>query len=144
MNITEYIAMVTALIALCALIYQMYQNGRQMRLQNFMEYTLRYQNIMLELPISIESNNFTLQSLNNQEKENVLKYLRAYFDLCSEEYYLEKNALIDKYVWDLWEKGMKDSFRKPAFKEGWEIIQKDSYFSKSFEDFFIKLRDSKE
>lgn len=47
--------------------------------------------------------------LSVMNKEEILRWIRAYYDLCSEEYHLNKK------IWKLWDAGMKDSLKKPAF-----------------------------
>ena len=102
MDSTETISSIALSVAITALVYQMYQSNKQARLQNFSNYTQRYQDIFLNLPIQIESINFNLNKIGSEEKELILRRLRAYFDLCSEEYYLNQNNYIDKKVWILW------------------------------------------
>jgi len=114
-----------------ALFYQIFNNNRQLKTQTFFHYTNRYQNIIMNLPIDIESETYDTNSI----KDDHLIWFRAYFDLCSEEYYLYRNKMIDKKVWDLWKSGMETSLRKPAFKYAWEKIKNTGYFCKEFENF---------
>ena len=86
MQIQDYIGLISLVLAISALFLQMRSNGRQLRLQNFTEYTKRYQEIMLKLPGNITSEMFDIESLSTERREILLRYLRAYFDLCSEEY----------------------------------------------------------
>jgi hypothetical protein len=135
MTPAEFISLVSILVALGTLIWQTKQRTDQLRLQNFASYTDRYQKIMLNLPIAIESQNFDLNALNTDQKEQTLRWLRAYFDLCSEEYYLRENGLVADKVWKLWKAGMSASIRKPAYRQGWEILQTNQYYSKEFDEF---------
>lgn len=137
MNVADLIALVGILVALTALIYQMRQYTVQLRLQTFMAYTERYQQIMLELPSTIESDSFDLQSLCDDEREKTLRWLRAYFDLCSEEFHLWQTKRIENSVWEKWNAGIRDSLSKPAYAQAWREIQKHHYYpSESYE--FIK------
>ena len=131
------IAFASALIAITALIYQINSFTKQLKLQNFTEYTRRYQEILLNLPENINSNNFELEKLDKEKKEKTLRYLRAYYDLCSEEFYLKNNKYLDSKVWKLWELGMKSAFRKKAFVDAWALIQKDTYYYTEFENFVL-------
>lgn len=139
MGIPDYIALGAVLVAIITLIWQVRDNAKQARLQNFTTYTERYQKIMLNLPIEIETDEFELGKLPEDELENTLRWLRAYFDLCSEEYYLCKERLVAKSVWGLWKSGMIDCFRRSTYKDAWSRIQKNQYYSPEFEGFIKSL-----
>ncbi len=128
----DYIISISVVIAIFTLVYQLYIHNKQLKMQTFFHYTERYQNILINLPIDIESNNFQLNSLKKEEKEEILKWLRAYFDLCSEEYYLYNRKLIDDSAWTLWHAGIKISLQKSAFRDGWNEIQKNDYYNLDF------------
>jgi len=132
MTTTEMISLFAVLTALGALWWQIRQNTRQARMQTFLAYTQRYQDIMASLPISIEYDDFSLDTLEAEEKESALRWIRAYYDLCSEEFYLKEQHLVDAAVWHLWESGMTDSLRKPAFRQAWKIIQANEYYAREF------------
>ena len=61
--------------------------------------------------------------------------MRAYFDLCFEEYILHKKKFIDDDLWSIWKGSMEVAFSKSAFQQAWEIIQKDTKFGEDFENF---------
>ena len=147
--------MIISLIAICvlsigvlvgifALVYQVRMNTKYLKLQNFTEYTRRYQEIILNLPENINSNEFEFKYMSEDRREITLRYLRAYYDLCSEEHYLWKEKLISEDVWGMWSIGMGLAFKKKAFREAWDIIQSDSYFSKEFAEFVKTTRESLE
>ncbi len=86
-----------------------------MKIQTFITYPQIYRDIFMELPVNIESEAFSIDDLDDKNKEKTLKLLRSYFDMCSEEFYLNKRGIIDKKVWKLWDLGIKSSIEKPAF-----------------------------
>ena len=63
--------------------------------------------------------------------------MRAYFDLCSEEYYLYKKNDIDKNTWKEWESGIKFALSKPAFQQAWKKISNDTKFYSEFNKFVV-------
>ncbi|MBF0585316.1 hypothetical protein INT08_06660 [Prosthecochloris sp. N3] len=140
MLFSEAISVLAVFVALVALWWEVKQNTQQAKIQNFLAYTQRYQEIMANLPCDIDRDSFSLDSLDLQKKEYVLRWIRAYYDLCSEEYYLYRQRLIDKNVWLLWEMGMKDSFNRRGFVEGWEFVQSNQYYSKSFAEYVGKTK----
>ena len=84
---------------------------RQNRFNLFVEYTHRYQDIILNL-------------YSNPEKRE--EYMRLYFDLCSEEFYLHKEGMIDDYIWDLWVDGMRMMMNNQQNQTAW--IKLGGYF----------------
>ena len=140
--IATSISSIGVFIAICTLIYQVRTNTKHLTLQNFTEYTRRYQEIILHLPENINSNEFEFKHMHEAERETTLRYLRAYYDLCAEEYYLSRKKLISKGTWHMWSTGMGMAFRKKAFREAWDIIQKDSCFSIEFVKFVKEMRES--
>ena len=123
-------------IALLALFIQSRATQRQLRLQNFAEYTKRYQEIILHFPESINEPTFSLEGLPSKEqRDTTLRYMRAYFDLCSEEFFLHQENYIDRKTWDSWKEGMIFAFAKPSFQQAWAIIRKDTRFGKQFQAF---------
>ena len=133
MELSDSIAIIAAAIAVSALFWQMHQSNKQSRMQTFLTYTQRYQDVMGSLPAGIESKAFKPSNDVLVNEEN-LKWLRAYFDLCSEEHYLYTEKLINKSVWALWRGGMKDALRNPAFLWAWEELQEDAYYHGEFAD----------
>lgn len=99
----------------------------------FADYTKRYQEIILHFPENINTDNFDLSKEVNRDQ--IMRYLRVYFDLCSEEFFLHRNGYIDDKVWKEWEAGMVFAFNKPAFIQAWDVIKTDTGFYTEFGDF---------
>lgn len=105
------------------------------RFQFFIEYTRRYQELILHMPKDIET-----MSVDDSE---VKKHMRLYFDLCSEEYYMNMHGLIDKKVWALWVDGIETAMSRPIYKNAWEKLghhYDDDNFKKFMNDFMKKIK----
>jgi hypothetical protein len=135
LSIPNIISFIMALIAVIALVFQNRAAAKQVRLQNFIEYTKRYQNIILNFPETVNESTFMLDNLSEDVKVKTMRYMRAYFDLCYEEFVLHEKKFIDDEFWEIWKDGMKAAFGKPAFKEAWQKISKDTSFGNQFVDF---------
>ena len=120
-------------VAAVAIWIQMRKLNEQLMLQHFADYTKRYQEIILKFPENINEANFVLAS--NKEASCIMRQMRAYFDLCFEEWYLNNRKLLDKEIWILWKSGMEAAILKPAFKQAWAQIKKDSKFGLEFEQY---------
>jgi len=134
-EIGNLISTFAALVAIGGLIYQSRSTRKQVKLQNFIEYTKRYQEIILNFPENINEADFTFDDMDTETRNKTMRYMRAYFDLCFEEYTLYKKKFIDDDLWSIWKGGMEVAFSKPAFQQAWEAIQKDTKFGEGFEAF---------
>ena len=94
--------------------------SEQLKLNFFADYTKRYQEIILNFPENINEEDFSFETLRPEIKEKTLRYMRAYFDLCSEEYFLWKQGNIDDIIWKEWESGIKYAMSKTAFQKAWK------------------------
>ncbi len=65
--------------------------------------------------------------------------MRAYFDLCSEEYFLYTKGSIDDDTWKEWKSGIEYAFSKTAFSNGWKIVNLDTRYYPEFVDFVKPL-----
>ena len=139
-GIGNLIASATAVVAIVSLYIQSRSTRKQLKLQNFIEYTRRYQEIVLNFPENINRNDFVLDNIDPEEiKNKTMRYMRAYIDLCFEEYTLHKKGFIDSDLWSIWKGGMETAFSKPAFQQAWHEIQKDTEYGSEFSEFANKL-----
>jgi hypothetical protein len=126
-NVFNLFSSAFTIIIVVVMIVQYVLMRRQIRLTLYAEYTKRYQEIAYRFPLDIFNSEFTYKKHKDQEEE-ILRNMRVYFDLCSEEYFLRRK--LEKKVWAEWEKGMKVAFECPAFKIAWERFNtvNDDYF----------------
>lgn len=134
-GIGNFISTFAALVAIVGLVYQSRSTRKQVKLQNFIEYTKRYQEIILNFPENINEPNFALDALLPEVKNKTMRYMRAYFDLCFEEFTLHEKKLIDNDLWSIWRDGMEVAFSKTAFKQAWIAIKNDTKFNSNFETY---------
>jgi len=134
-DVGNLVATGAALVAIGGLIYQSLSTRKQIKLQNFIEYTKRYQEIVLNFPEGINRSDFVIDELEAKERDKTMRYMRAYIDLCFEEYTLHEKGFIDDDLWSIWEGGMKTAFSKAAFKQAWEAIREDTEYGPAFKAF---------
>jgi len=114
----------------------------QHQLTFFADYTRRYQAIILEFPYEINHDDFDIndERIEEKEKNKILKYMQAYFDLCCEEYMLHKTGKIDEATWSEWLEGITSAFQKRAFQDSWKnVISNNIYFSDEYKIFIGNL-----
>ncbi|MCG7970003.1 MAG: hypothetical protein JBO36_05035 [Candidatus Thiodiazotropha taylori] len=135
-NFTAAAAIATVVgifVAILGLRNSINQFRKQLQLTVFTDYTKRYQEIILNFPEEINRDDFDFDKLDTEKRDKTLRYMRAYFDLCSEEYFLHSKGDIDEATWNEWRSGMRFAFSKSAFKKGWEIVNLDTMY---YPDFF--------
>ena len=119
MELTDIIALLAIVITLILNFIQNVRLTDQMKLQMFSEYTKRYQDIMINLPLKYFQKDFEYSK--SDDKDKIQKYLRMYFDLSSEEFYLYKSKKIDSMVWKEWESGILENLRNEYVRN--ELVQ---------------------
>ena len=72
--------------------------------------------------------------------DSVMRCMRLYYDLCFEEWSLNRLKFLDSRIWLIWNEGMKVAFRKSAFRQGWTIILEASNYGEDFEQFVVDAR----
>ena len=134
-EIAATVSIVGVFITAVALLFTVKSFQKQLQLNFFSEYTKRYQEITLNFPESINAFDFNYETLSDEKRDKTLRYMRAYFDLCSEEYYLYKKKYIDKDTWEDWESGMKFAFSKTSFQYAWQKLELDTIYYGEFSKF---------
>ena len=145
-ELANWIQLGVLCLAIIGLIITIFFNRRQLQIFNkqlklnfFADYTKRYQEIMLNFPENINDENFDFESLDKDIKNTTKRYMRAYFDLCSEEYFLWKDKNIDNKTWKEWEGGINYAFTKTAFQKGWRLITLDTIYYQDFSSFINQI-----
>jgi hypothetical protein len=94
--IPDWISAIATVIGVVGVLWQLNLLQKQLRLQNYVEYTKRYQAIILNFPETINAPSFSFE--HSQRKisgastelsshyDNTMRHMRAYFDLCFEEW----------------------------------------------------------
>ncbi len=142
---TVEIGTVLALLALLFGVFKLFfQMKKQFEFQVFIEYTKRYQEIMIQFPEDVFSESFSFEKINTVEKNKIIKIMRLYFDLCSEELFLYKDGKISEKVWNEWKDGMKYSLSKKIFRDSWKNIYFDSSYYSEFNIFIKNLLKNQE
>jgi hypothetical protein len=109
--------------------------NKQMRVSLFADYTKRYQEIMLNFPLNINEDDFDIKQLGEKHPkryDKTMRYMRVYFDLCSEEFFLNEEGYLDEKVWIEWRSGIELTFKLSAFKSAWKIATANSQFYDDF------------
>jgi hypothetical protein len=138
--ITLFGALAT-LVGVAVAFYTIYRQldmmRKQMILQHFSDYTKRYQEIIQKFPEDVNTPDFQFDPSRN-DNDLTMRAMRAYFDLCFEEWYLWKREYLDKETWEIWKKGMITALSKQAFQTAWEKIKSDTEYGHDFLNFVTR------
>lgn len=129
-------------VAFIALYLQFRKMNQQLQLQQFADYTKRYQDIVYRFPENINEAGFNYENLSADEFRLVMRNMRSYFDLSFEEWHLNRNGYLNRDSWTVWRGGMKTAMSKAAFQQAWQRIRKDTAFGDEFERFIDSLADA--
>ena len=131
LEIIEIIMQIVIFIGVIVAVFSLRQQKKISQLAFFADYTKRCQEIMLKIPDDLDNET----DLKNEYKP----YLRAYFDLCWEQWFLHKKGHIEDEFWEEWKDGMVPIFKKAVVFD-YLKTKKSSYpdFYKFVVDEFIK------
>jgi len=146
MEIADWIQSIGIFLAIIGLIITIINNRKQLKTYNeqlklnfFADYTKRYQEIVLNFPVNINQKDFDYHHLPDEVKNKTLRYMRAYFDLCSEEYDLYREGYISERVWRNWKEGIEFAFTKKAFIDAWDLLKFDAVYYPEFTNWISEL-----
>ena len=138
--INAFISLLGLLVAgggLIAVCVQVRQVRNQLKLQNYSEYTRRYAEIVFRLPEEVNDENFSLDE--REDRPQIMRVFRAFFDLCFEEYDLHNRKLVDEDAWQIWSGGIETAMSRPAFRQAWQVVRDTSGFGWKFNDYMNEL-----
>ena len=146
MSTADWIQTFALIVALFALLISIFFNRKQLKIFNdqlrlnfFADYTKRYQEIVLNFPEDINQPDFDYGKLSDEVRNKTLRYMRVYFDLCSEELHLWKNGNIENETWKNWQEGIEFAFSKKAFRDAWKIIKLDTIYYPDFSKWVTEI-----
>ena len=137
--ICSVVTLILTLVSILFALRQLRSVSQQLTIQNFSDYTKRYQEIILSLPENVNDDQFQIEDLHEPDREKLMRSMRAYYDMSFEEYWLNQTGLIWKPIWTIWSGGMKTACSRPAFRQAWQIIGNDSDYGVEFHQFIDKL-----
>ena len=116
MEISDFIQLGILVVAIASIVVTHIMDAKQRKLQMFAEYTRRYQDIFMNMPDDIYNRTAKIDTRTK-------RYMRLYFDLCSEEFHLWQNKEVPDEVWNLWVEGMQIACNHKIYKNSWDVIK---------------------
>lgn len=116
MEVADYIQLGLLIVAIVSIYISQKRDAKQRKLEMFAEYTRRYQDIFMNMPDDIYNGEARIDT-------RTLRYMRLYFDLCSEEYHLWQDKAVPNNVWGLWVEGMQIACNHQIYKHSWDALK---------------------
>lgn len=126
-NVGDLIQAGMLLVAIIGLFYSWNADRHQRRYMLYSEYTKRYQDFFMKIPDGVYEGTAPLDV-------NTIRYIRIYFDLCSEEYHLLKAKEITEDVWKVWEEGMQTALDNEIYIKAWGKLKHE--YNQDFRTYF--------
>jgi hypothetical protein len=108
-----------SLVATGAVVYSLIVLRNQLRLQVFLEYTRRFDEIEFPEGAFVEP----WPRLTKKRARKAERAFRKYFDLCSQEWWLHQSGKIESRVWGVWARGMADIVATAGGRHAWQTIR---------------------
>jgi len=108
-----------SLVATGAVVYSLIVLRNQLRLQVFLEYTRRFDEIEFPEGAFVEP----WPRLTKKRARKAERAFRKYFDLCSQEWWLHQSVKIESRVWEVWARGMADIVATAGGRHAWQTIR---------------------
>ena len=128
----------TSVFAIITLRSEAAENRKLHKLTIFSEYTKRYNDIMYKMPEEFFASEARLTIETHQ-------YARLYFNLCSEEFYLNEHGLIDEEIWSNWDDGITTRMKSSVMQAEWNTFREEEYDSKFrqyIDDIIVKVNNN--
>jgi hypothetical protein len=124
-ELKHFIQTLALIAAVGGLFIQLHNIQNQLWLQTFMEYTRRYNDVMVNLPFEAVGlgEPAELSTLAEDQQKAVIRGMRRYFNLCSEELYLHQKKRVDDETWGIWKSGMWESAHGRFFGSSWRYLR---------------------
>lgn len=108
-----------SLVATGAVVYSLIVLRNQLRLQVFLEYTRRFDEIEFPEGAFVEP----WPRLTKKRARKAERAFRKNFDLCSQEWWLHQSGKIESRVWEVWARGMADIVATAGGRHAWQTIR---------------------
>lgn len=137
------LALVFATIGLCYYSKELVENKRNEHwFKIYFEYNKRFSEIMLHFS---DLKRASAEQMGSGFKEKMLPLMTTYFNLCLEEYTLEKKRLLkDNQLWEQWRQGIINYMGDDDFRNSWDILRNNKCYSEEFRIYMDKLKEKAE
>lgn len=137
------LALFLATIGLCYYTRELVENKRiEHWFEIYFEYNKRFSEIMMRFS---DLKSAPPEQIGNSFHKRMLPLMTSYFNLCLEEYTLEKKRLVkDKQFWEQWRQGIINYMGDKDFQSSWVILRNNKCYPEEFRIYMDDLKEKAE
>lgn len=120
MDLADWVGIISAVIALLALLVAAWSFREGAQLQAFLTFTERYETMMSELP---QEARIATEWAPGVDAHFVVRL--RYLNLCSEQFYLRRRFLLSNGVWRIWDAEMRRTLASLPYREAWSAVRQE-------------------
>ncbi|HEU0077543.1 MAG TPA: hypothetical protein VFQ76_07845, partial [Longimicrobiaceae bacterium] len=136
----EIATCVAGLVAVFGIPFGILIYRRQMNAQLFITFTQRYEEIMSNFPDDGYKTRFCLVGELPPPSAALTTSVLRYLNLCSEEFYLWKNRLIDGKLWRIWQTELERAIRSPLIVREWPELRSEFESYPAFQEYVERIQ----
>ena len=113
----------------------------QIRVSVFSDYTKRYSEIIDQLPNEARDPmaQKALSNYSSEDQEQIVRVMRNYLNMCSEELFLAQSGNLDEKVWEIWRTGIRATADLKIFQDVWDKLSAEY---DAYPDFKLLMQES--
>ena len=127
--------LVSILVGIFAFFYGVTSYKKQMNAQVFLQYTMRFEDIIKSFPKNAWSARKNSDDKLPKPSEELTTSVLRYLNLCSEEFYLYKEKYLSKNIWNIWSNELVRTLRTPLFRREWKDLVNEFESYPEFQEF---------
>jgi len=140
MELANTIALFAIAATLFGLMVSIWMHKKQLNTQAFIAYTEKYDNLSEKMP-----DEWHVRYDNNQAipSEDILKNdkYRIYLHLCSQEFHLYINGLIEEELWSIWENEIERNLDTQLMRNVWPIFEDEFVSYSAFHEYVKRFQE---
>lgn len=140
MELANTIALFAIAATLFGLMVSIWMHKKQLNTQAFIAYTEKYDNLSGTMPNEWHHRYDNDQSVPDDVLLNNYKY-RIYLHLCSQEFYLYINGLIEEDLWLIWESEIERNLDTTLMRRVWPLFENEFSSYREFHEYVGRFQE---
>jgi hypothetical protein len=131
---------VSAVVALVAVVVAVGAYRKQHTAQAFIHYTDRYREIMAQFPAWARGPRQFSEDALQESTESLRSACLNYLNLCSEEFFLNREKFLAGKVWNIWKDEIRRTLQSALFRREWPLLKSEFASFPAFTEFVTSVQ----